>query len=116
MKIEVDIYSQHSANSVYTVHMNKKYVHGYSPRETQRLREQSLIIEKLLHRDTQYPPGSRVLEAGCGVGAQTVILARKSPQAEIISTDISEGSLREAQTMIKFSTSFICISFMTNST
>lgn len=80
--------------------MNNKYVHGYSPRETQRLREQSLIIEELLHGDTGYPPGSLVLEAGCGVGAQTAILARRSPEAEITSIDVSEKSLQEARALI----------------
>jgi ubiquinone/menaquinone biosynthesis C-methylase UbiE len=80
--------------------MNNKYVHGYSSRETLRLREQSLIIAELLHADTRYAAGSCVLEAGCGVGAQTVILAGRSPQADITSIDISENSLREAQALI----------------
>jgi len=80
--------------------MDHKYVHGYSPRETQRLREQSLIIEDLLHGATGYPSGSQVLEAGCGVGAQTAILAAHSPLAEITSIDISEESLIQAQNLI----------------
>lgn len=74
-----------------------EYVHGYSPRETQRLQEQSGILEGLLHSGTGYPPGSKVLEAGCGVGGQTVILARKSPKAEFTSVDISSTSLAEAK-------------------
>lgn len=51
----------------------------------------------LLHCDTCYPAGSRVLEAGCGVGAQTVTLARNSPDALITAVDISEASVRQAQ-------------------
>jgi len=51
----------------------------------------------LLHSDTAFPAGSRVLEAGCGVGAQTVTLARNSPQAAITSVDISEASVTEAR-------------------
>ncbi|MFC2019771.1 methyltransferase domain-containing protein [Chloroflexota bacterium] len=78
----------------------KKYVHGYSARETERLYDQSVIVRDLLHRDTAYPPGSRVLEAGCGVGAQTVILAQKSPGAEITSIDISPDSLKQAEALI----------------
>ncbi|MFO8100566.1 MAG: class I SAM-dependent methyltransferase [Dehalococcoidia bacterium] len=74
-----------------------KYVHGYSPRETQRLQEQSEILEELLHSDTFYPTGNRVLEAGCGVGGQTVILARRSPEAEFTCVDISTRSLAEAE-------------------
>jgi SAM-dependent methyltransferase len=38
-----------------------------------------------------------VLEAGCGVGAQTVILARNSPGARITSLDISPASLEAAR-------------------
>lgn len=55
------------------------YVHGYSERESERLADQAETLTKLLHHDTHYPAGSRVLEAGCGIGAQTGILARNSP-------------------------------------
>ena len=48
------------------------YVHGYGAREGERLLDQANALSSLLHHDTRYPPGSRVLEAGCGVGAQTV--------------------------------------------
>jgi SAM-dependent methyltransferase len=37
-----------------------------------------------------------VLEAGCGVGAQTLTLAERSPEAEIVSIDVSATSLAEA--------------------
>jgi SAM-dependent methyltransferase len=37
-----------------------------------------------------------VLEAGCGTGAQTLTLARNSPDARITSIDISAASLAEA--------------------
>jgi SAM-dependent methyltransferase len=73
------------------------YVHGYSARESERLADQAQTLTDLLHHDTRYPAGSRVLEAGCGIGAQTVILARNSPGALITSIDISEDSLRRAE-------------------
>ena len=59
--------------------MNSDYVHGYETRENVRLQDQASALVELLHHDTFYPAGSRVLEAGCGVGAQTVTLARNSP-------------------------------------
>lgn len=77
--------------------MNSDYVHGYDPRERLRLQDQASTLVELLHADTAYPPGSRVLEAGCGVGAQTATLAANSPQALITSIDVSEASLREAR-------------------
>jgi SAM-dependent methyltransferase len=76
------------------------YVHGYSPRETVRLTEQSFILETLLHTETHYPKGSKVLETGCGVGAQTRILARRNPEAHLTSIDISPESLAKAKEAI----------------
>jgi len=73
------------------------YVHGYSARESQRLSEQAAILGELLHHDTAYAGDSRVLEAGCGVGAQTLELARRSPGASFTSVDISEISLERAR-------------------
>jgi ubiquinone/menaquinone biosynthesis C-methylase UbiE len=77
--------------------MSKAYVHGYDPRESIRLQDQAATLAELLHNDTAYPAGSRVLEAGCGVGAQTVTLAGNSPDALITSVDISEASVNEAR-------------------
>lgn len=77
------------------------YVHGYSARESERLTDQAQTLTDLLHQDTHYPAGSRVLEAGCGIGAQTVILAKNSPQARITSIDISAESLRKAEENVK---------------
>ena len=78
-----------------------RYVHGYSEREDRRLRDQSQTLTDLLHHDTVYPAGSRVLEAGCGVGAQTVILAKHSPAAQFTSIDIAPGSLETAQAAVR---------------
>jgi len=77
------------------------YVHGYSKRESERLVDQADTLTKILHYDTQFSAGSKVLEAGCGVGAQTIILANNSPDAEITSIDISEASLNQARDLIK---------------
>jgi protein-L-isoaspartate O-methyltransferase len=77
------------------------YVHGYDAREAQRLRDQAASLVELLHHDTRYPAGSRVLEAGCGVGAQTVTLARHSPGAQITSIDVSETSLATAAAAVE---------------
>ena len=74
----------------------REYIHGYSPREIQRLVEQAGILEELLHSGTSYSQGELVLEAGCGVGAQTAILHRRNPQARLVSMDISFGSLQAA--------------------
>jgi SAM-dependent methyltransferase len=78
----------------------KNYVHGYSERETERLYDQAGSVRDLFHHDTAYPAGSRVLEAGCGVGAQTVTLARNSPDTQFVSVDIVSDSLAKARALV----------------
>lgn len=80
---------------------NNDYVHGYNPREHLRLHEQASTLAELLHGDTAYPDGDRVLEVGCGVGSQTISLAAKSPGAEITSIDISADSVAKAKRRIE---------------
>ena len=81
--------------------MSIDYVHGYSAKERTRLADQASTLTGLLHADTRYRPGSLVLEAGCGVGAQTVILAANSPAAAFTSVDISAESLAVAQRQVR---------------
>lgn len=77
------------------------YVHGYDPQENLRLHDQASTLAELLHTDTSYPAGSDVLEAGCGVGSQTVSLARSSPGANITSVDISSKSVTKAKRRVE---------------
>jgi SAM-dependent methyltransferase len=77
--------------------MASDYVHGYSARESKRLVDQATTLADLLLADTVYPAGARVLEAGCGIGAQTLTLARQSPGAGIVAVDVSLASLAEAR-------------------
>ena len=81
--------------------MNKDYVHGYSEEESNRLLDQADTLANLLHDGTEYSAGSKVLEAGCGVGAQTIRLAKSSPDAQITSIDISEDSIKQAKGLIE---------------
>ena len=84
--------SEHKNNPI-----NEMYVHGYHPRENKRLQDQAATLVDLLHSDTAYPAGSTVLEIGCGIGAQTVPLARRSPGARFTSIDLSADSIAEAK-------------------
>ena len=80
--------------------MDTVYVHGYTPAETRRLGDQADTLADLLHSDTRFPPGSDVLEVGCGVGAQTVHLVAGSPHARLVSVDLSAESLAQAQATV----------------
>jgi ubiquinone/menaquinone biosynthesis C-methylase UbiE len=73
------------------------YVHGYSETEAGRLKDQADTLATLLHASIKFPAGSRVLEAGCGIGAQTVHLAKNSPCARFTSFDLSSQSLEKAR-------------------
>ena len=77
--------------------MSGDYVHGYSGREARRLIDQATSLAELLHWDTVFPANSEVLEAGCGVGAQTTTIARNSPQTRFLSIDLSADSLALAR-------------------
>ena len=79
----------------------KTYVHGYSKKESNRLADQAGTLAELLHVDTIYPPESKVLEAGCGIGAQTSILLQNCPHAQFVSIDISPDSIKKAKKSIK---------------
>lgn len=72
-------------------------MHGYNARESTRLMDQAATLSDILHADTIYPAGSRVLEAGCGVGAQTILLASNNPGVKFTSVDLSRESLLAAR-------------------
>lgn len=76
---------------------NHEYVHGYSEAESNRLSVQAMTLNEILYGDTIFKEGSLVLEAGCGVGAQTKEIAKNSFGAKIISVDISKKSLSAAR-------------------
>lgn len=77
------------------------YVHGYRAEESTRLADQAGTLEELLHHDTAFPAGSHVLEVGCGVGAQTVAIARRSPDARITAVDVSAASVTQARGRVR---------------
>ena len=76
--------------------MASGYVHGYTPREAERLHDQAHTLRDLLHHDSIWPPGSRVLEVGTGVGATTAIVSARNPAVRFISLDFAAASLRQA--------------------
>ena len=65
------------------------------------LSHQADTLANLLHAEVRYPPGSLVLEAGCGTGSQTVILARNNPGSRFVALDISPASLAQAEQAVQ---------------
>ena len=78
----------------------ESYVHGYGSAEATRLADQADTLAELLHHDTHYAPGDRVLEAGCGVGAQTMHLLARSPEALFTCIDREASSLAAARAAV----------------
>lgn len=78
-----------------------QYVHGYTQYEEQRLANQAASVSDALHYDTHWPAGGRILELGCGIGAQTEIIATRNPNCQFVAIDISESSLLAAQERIQ---------------
>lgn len=81
--------------------MDTTYVHGYTAPEARRLGDQADTLAGLLHAGTAYPAGNRVLEVGCGVGAQTVHLVARSPHAHLTAVDVSAASLAQARERVE---------------
>src|SRR6516165_4954240 len=75
--------------------------HGYAPLENLPLCDEVETLNGILHGDTVYPAGSHVLEAGCGVGTQTIALARSNPGAHFTAIDISQHSIDDAAALAK---------------
>ncbi|TNC14984.1 methyltransferase domain-containing protein [Methylobacterium terricola] len=80
---------------------DQTYIHGYAAAEDRRLHDQAATLEELLHHDSTFPAGSSVLEAGSGVGAQTLPLLRRSPGIRLTCLDRSAASLDAARTRLR---------------
>jgi len=78
----------------------QEYTHGYTQREAVRLNDQANALDALLHHDSVWERGSMILEAGCGVGAQTKIIAPRNAESHFISIDISQDSITQAEKLI----------------
>src|ERR1700685_1008960 len=82
---------------IQSMTMFDRYVHGYRTAENTRLHDQAGTLSELLHADPGFPAGSAMLEVGCGVGAQTVTIAERSPGAALTAIDSSAESLGDAR-------------------
>ena len=72
------------------------YLHGYSETERQRLVRQSTFLEPWIYKRVDLAGRSRLLEVGCGVGAQLKILARRYPQLSLTGIDLVASQIEAA--------------------
>lgn len=73
------------------------YIHGFSAEEQSRLMRQARMFESTLFSHIDYSSATRLLEVGCGVGAQTEILLRRFPELHVTGIDRSPTQLTAAE-------------------
>jgi SAM-dependent methyltransferase len=76
------------------------YLHGFTPEEQQRLYHQARFMEQRVHEGLPFARCRRLLEIGCGVGAQTEILLRRFPNLHVTGLDASEANLERARVFL----------------
>ncbi len=72
------------------------YLHGFSSEEQERLYAQAEFTEHIVYRDIDFTRAHKILEVGCGVGAQSEILLRRFPKISLTGIDLSEKQLKTA--------------------
>jgi ubiquinone/menaquinone biosynthesis C-methylase UbiE len=78
-----------------------KYLHGFDPTEQKRLIHQAEFLEPYVYSGIDLDFKERLLEVGCGVGAQSKILLRRFPKLKIDGLDISKEQLEVARQYLK---------------
>lgn len=72
------------------------YLHGFSSSEQDRLRKQAEFGEYTIYQDINFSNCQKVLEVGCGVGAQSEILLRRFPKIQLTGIDLNEQQVQAA--------------------
>lgn len=80
---------------------DSNYLHGYSKIEQKRLIEQARFLENKVYEHVDLNKFNRILELGCGVGAQSDILLRRFPNIHLTSVDRSADQIRAAKVNLK---------------
>src|SRR5688500_17143461 len=73
------------------------YLHGFTKEEQERLYRQARFMQHMVHDRLPFRRAKRLIEVGCGVGAQTEILLRLFPDVHVTGVDRSETNLAHAK-------------------
>jgi ubiquinone/menaquinone biosynthesis C-methylase UbiE len=77
------------------------YLHGFSQKEQDRLRQQAAFAEYTVYQDVNFSGIKDLLEVGCGVGAQSEILLRRFPNINLTGIDLNDKQILAANTHLK---------------
>ncbi len=72
------------------------YLHGFTQEEQDRLRSQARFGEHTVYQNINLTDVRKLLEVGCGVGAQSEILLRRFPEIHLTGVDLSSKQLATA--------------------
>jgi ubiquinone/menaquinone biosynthesis C-methylase UbiE len=79
----------------------ERYLHGFSTEEQQRLLAQADFLAPTIFSTGPLPkPRDKVIELGCGVGAQTRHICSVDPSVKVVSVDHSPAQLNVARTVL----------------
>lgn len=81
--------------------MSSGYIHTFSAEEQARLVAQAAFLEPYIFPTIDFSGCGRVLEVGCGVGAELQILRRRFPQLQLTGLDFSEAQLAKARELLR---------------
>lgn len=76
------------------------YLHGFSETEQKRLRAQAEFAEFTIFQNINFSNTKKLVEVGCGVGAQTEILLRRFPKLHVTGIDLNTKQLEAAEKFI----------------
>ncbi len=86
--------------------MERKYIHGYSEEEQNRLIEQAKILAPYVFDGLDLNIYNNLLEVGSGVGAETVLMLEKYPNIHITGLEIEEVQVQKAQYFLSQQTQY----------
>ena len=73
------------------------YIHGYGSVEEQRLLDQARILAPVVIGQLTFPEHAKVLEVGCGVGAELELLLENFPTLSLTGIEIGHSHLQAAK-------------------
>ncbi|ELR72190.1 Methyltransferase [Fulvivirga imtechensis AK7] len=79
---------------------SKKYLHGYTETEQNRLYKQARFIENKIYSTVDFSGNKHVLEVGSGVGAQTEILLRRFPELHLTCLEYEKEQIKRAKNFL----------------